>query len=173
MVGDDVMQTDSKRNSILRELLKEYATRAREFSDEVARLGAYEQGRTGPEFLGLLAEIKRRQVLCISSGEDLYRYVAAENPGALLPVAGQEPDPPEKDINEIRQENMAARERYKKAEEEFRSLTAQAHDIGLNHPDGVEAMRMATRRFNAALRQYRIAIGKLRECYHRDTGREV
>src|SRR5215469_16007717 len=77
MVGDDVMQTDSKRNSTLRELLKAYATRAREFSDDVARLGAYEQGRIGPEFLGLLAEIKRRQVLCISSGEDLYRYVAA------------------------------------------------------------------------------------------------
>jgi hypothetical protein len=63
---------------MLRELLPLFAIRAREFSDAVARLG--EHHRIGPEFLQLIAEIKKRHELCISTGEDLDHWIEREDP---------------------------------------------------------------------------------------------
>src|SRR5215471_7372017 len=117
---------------MLRKLIQLYAIYAREFSDVVARLGEHERdhGQAESEFLRLLEEIKRRHALCQTSREDLDRYIA---------LPSHEPADVIKDTNEIRQETIEARERYKRADHEFRALTTQAYDVGLNHPDGVEA----------------------------------
>ena len=57
----------------LQQLVLRYAIYAREYSDAVAQLG--EHNHVGPQFLRLIKEIKQRQALCISSGEDLDRCI--------------------------------------------------------------------------------------------------
>jgi PAS domain S-box-containing protein len=44
-------------------------------------------------------------------------------------------------INRAREATMAARQRYREAEEQYRSLSAQAFDLGLTHPDGRVALQ--------------------------------
>jgi hypothetical protein len=156
---------------MLRKLLQLYAIRAREFSEAVARLGEHERdhGKIEPEFLRLLEEIERRQAHCQTSGEDLRRYVAKEAPGALLSAPGQDSAKADLDVNEIRHEVAAARERYKNADEQFLALTIQAYAVGLDQPEGVEAMWKAgnaLRDFNVALERYQVALRRLREFPH-------
>ena len=54
-------------------LLEALAIRAREFSDEVARLGEYQ--KFGQPFLDALAEVDRRRALCDESREELQRHL--------------------------------------------------------------------------------------------------
>jgi len=54
-------------------LIEALALRAREYSDEVARLGEYQ--KVGQPFLDALAEVDRRRALCDESREDLQRYL--------------------------------------------------------------------------------------------------
>jgi PAS domain S-box-containing protein len=62
-------------------------------------------------------------------------------------------------INRARQAAMAARQHYKEAEEQYRSLSATAFDPGLSHADGRVAMRAAMKKLNRALHQYKTAVG--------------
>jgi hypothetical protein len=60
-------------------LVEVFALRAREFSDEVARLGEHQH--VGEAFLASMAEVKRLRALCDQAREDLERhmdYVEAE-----------------------------------------------------------------------------------------------
>ena len=59
---------------LLQKILEIYALRAREFSDGVACLGRHDQ--IGPEFLGLIDEIKRRRGLCDAAATELDRYIS-------------------------------------------------------------------------------------------------
>ena len=61
---------------MVRKLVELYALRAREFSDGVACLGRHDQ--IGPEFLGLIDEIKRRRGLCDTAAAELDRYLVIE-----------------------------------------------------------------------------------------------
>ena len=144
---------------MLHELLRVYAIRAREFSDAVAGLGKYKC--FGPEFLLLIKEIKERQLLCISTGEELDRWIEQESPAAQSPVPDRIPGGLDEVVNEARHEMVAARERYKRAEEEYRVLKDQAHDVGVGHPDGARAMLIASRNLNGALGQYQTAVDRL------------
>jgi hypothetical protein len=143
---------------MLRKLVRQYAIRAREFSDAVASLG--EHARNGPELPGL-SEIRRLQALCISSSRELERYVEQGNPAALalVPIGarGELSDR----ISVAKKEVVDARNLYQSAEKEFRELTAQAHDVGLGSPDGAMAVGNATRNLHRALQQYQTAISKL------------
>ena len=56
-----------------RTLVQSYARQARELSDQVARLGQYDD--VGPGLLEVLEEIKRRQALYQKSYDALERYV--------------------------------------------------------------------------------------------------
>jgi hypothetical protein len=91
---------------MLRELLQLYAIRAREFSDAVGRLG--EHDRIGPEFLQLIAEIKRRHELCTSSGEDLDRWIEREDPNVHSSVPRDGPDGMESAINARQHQRTAS-----------------------------------------------------------------
>jgi hypothetical protein len=62
---------------MLRELEEEYARRAREFSDTVARLGQHNQ--IGPEISGLMIEIRRKHGLCSEAAEKLDRYIEQQS----------------------------------------------------------------------------------------------
>jgi hypothetical protein len=56
-----------------RELTANYAIRARQFSDAVARLGQHRH--IGPGFLGLLQQVMTLQALCLEAGSELQSYV--------------------------------------------------------------------------------------------------
>ena len=56
---------------------------------------------------------------------------------------------------------MQARERYRKADEDYRDLTAQARDLGPRRPDGAMALNLATRNRKGALQAYQTAVGRL------------
>jgi hypothetical protein len=56
-----------------RELLANYAIRAREYSDAVARLGS--QADVNTEFVLLFKEILRLQALCSHSSRELQSYI--------------------------------------------------------------------------------------------------
>ena len=58
---------------IMGALLELLAIRAREYSDEIARLG--ECQRRGQTFLDTLAEVDRRLALCDESRDELQRYL--------------------------------------------------------------------------------------------------
>ena len=58
---------------MLRDLSQQYAQRARELSDTVARLGKHHE--ITPEVLGLLEEIRQRRSLCAEAFEKLERYL--------------------------------------------------------------------------------------------------
>jgi hypothetical protein len=64
-------------------------------------------------------------------------------------------------MNDARQEALAARTRYKHAEEEYRNRTAHAYDIGLSHPDGKVAARNATTHLIDSLKQYQTAMRRM------------
>jgi len=53
-----------------------FALRAREYSDEVARLGEYQQ--FGQAFLDAMAEVNRRRVRCENAREELARCLDHE-----------------------------------------------------------------------------------------------
>ena len=57
-----------------RELTQRYALRAREFSDAVAQLGKHAE--IGPDFVGLMQEIRRRQALCKAAADELDGFIA-------------------------------------------------------------------------------------------------
>jgi hypothetical protein len=150
---------------MLHELLRAYAIRAREFSDAVAGLGRHKH--VGPEFHLLLREIKERQLLCISTGEEVDQCIEQESPAGQFPVPGRTPGELDEELNGAKQEMVAARKRYKMADEEYRILTAQAHDVGVGHPDGAMAMQIATRNLNRAMEHYQTAVSKLTELWRR------
>jgi hypothetical protein len=54
-----------------------FALRAREYSDEVARLGTFQQ--FGQAFLDAVAEVDRRRVLCEKAQEELVRRLNHES----------------------------------------------------------------------------------------------
>ena len=56
-----------------RELLANYAVRARRYSEAVAKLGSHD--RVNPEFVRLMRETVRLQALCFSASNDLQSYV--------------------------------------------------------------------------------------------------
>ena len=62
---------------MLKSLSEQYACRAREFSDTVARLAPHKD--ISPEVLGLLREIKRRHELCCDAEQRLERYVQQDD----------------------------------------------------------------------------------------------
>jgi hypothetical protein len=144
-----------------------YAIRAREFSDLVARLGQHNTIK--PELLRLIREIKKRQALCISSGEIVDRYIAGEAPGVPFSVPSYTVAELEKEMNERKQKAFTAAERYREVAEEFCALTGQAHDGGLSHPDSVETVRTATKNIKDALEQYRTAMAQLFDLLTNDT----
>ena len=151
---------------MLRKHLQLYAIRAREFSDLTARLGEHKQN--GPQLLKLITQIKKRQALCISSGENVERYLAGQQPdpatsgpNPAIPVMGEQ-------INEIREAILAAAKRYQEAAEEFCALASRASDAGLNQPDSAEVLRIATRNVHDALEQLQTAEGKLIELLPND-----
>jgi hypothetical protein len=57
----------------MKSLSEQYACRAREFSDTVARLAPHE--RVSGEVLGLFREIRRRHALCCDAEQKLERYI--------------------------------------------------------------------------------------------------
>jgi hypothetical protein len=59
---------------MLQKILEIYALLAREFSDGVACLGRHDQ--IGPEFLGLIDEIKRWRGFCDAAAAELDRYIS-------------------------------------------------------------------------------------------------
>ncbi|HKE21508.1 MAG TPA: hypothetical protein VKB88_03900 [Bryobacteraceae bacterium] len=65
---------------MLRSLSEQYARRARELSDTVARLGRHEE--VGPELVGLLKRITQLRELCGEAEAKLARYVQQENHAA-------------------------------------------------------------------------------------------
>jgi|SRR5215831_14158748 len=142
---------------MLHELLRLYAIRAREFSDAVAHLGRHDH--VGSEFWSLVKEIKKRQQSCISTGEELDRFI--EQGRATAAASDRTPAEMDREIDDAKQETGVARERYKRADEEYRVMTAQALDIGLDNPDGAMAMQVATRNLKSAIEQYQSAVGKL------------
>jgi hypothetical protein len=62
---------------MLRSLSEQYARRACELSDTVARLGRHEE--IGPELVGLLRRITQLRELCGEAEAKLGRYVQQEN----------------------------------------------------------------------------------------------
>ena len=54
-------------------LLANYAIKARQYSDAVARLGLHDD--SGPEFLALLDKTARLQASCFKAGEEIRKYV--------------------------------------------------------------------------------------------------
>jgi hypothetical protein len=146
---------------MLRELLRVYAMRAREFSDAVAALGKHDH--LGPGFLTLIKEIRERQQLCVSTCEKLDQYIEQEGRAAQVSAPGHTLDELNEEMTKAKKETVAARERYVSADNEFRILAAQAYDVGLAHPDGVLAMRLATANLYSAMVQYHTAVGTLTE----------
>jgi hypothetical protein len=143
----------------MRRVLQVYAIRAREFSDAVARLG--ERRHVDREFLRLLKEIEKRHALCTSAGEALDQFISQGEPSAHSSVSEQPPAELATEIDEAKREMVLARERYKTADEQLGVVTSEARDIGLNHPDGAAAMRVASKGLNAALEQYHAAVVRL------------
>jgi PAS domain S-box-containing protein len=86
---------------------------------------------------------------------------ARGEPSAHSSVSEQSPAELATEIEEAQREMVLARERYKTAEEQFSVLTSQARDIGLNHPDGAAAMRVASKGLGATLGQYQAAVVRL------------
>jgi hypothetical protein len=143
----------------MRRVVDVYAIRAREFSEAVARLG--EHRHVDREFLRLLNESKRRHALCISAVEALDEFIRQGEPSANSSVSEQSPAELATEIDEAKREMVRAREHYKTADEQLGAVTSQAPDIGLNHPDGAAAMRVASQGLNAALEQYHAAVVRL------------
>jgi hypothetical protein len=137
----------------------------------VADLGKHRQ--VEPEFLQLVGEIKKRQRLCVSTSEELDRYIEQTRPATPFPVSSHIPDVLAKEIDEAREATVRTREHYKIIEKEFRALNSQARDVGLHHPDGMLAMRIAGRNLNSALEQYHAAVGRLTKLLSEATGQRM
>jgi hypothetical protein len=74
-------------DATLRELTRNYALRAREFSDSVARLGRF--GRIGPDFIGAMEEVEKFRALCLRAGDELSQHIDAQGRGSRRDTAGQ------------------------------------------------------------------------------------
>jgi hypothetical protein len=74
-------------DTVLRELIQNYALWAREFSDSVARLGRFD--RIGPSFIGAMNEVERCRALCLKAGDELSQHIDAQGRGSRRDTAGQ------------------------------------------------------------------------------------
>jgi hypothetical protein len=71
----------------LRELTREYALRAREFSDSVARLGRFHH--IGSGFIEAIREVERCRALCLAAAGHLNQYIDAQDSASRRDTAGQ------------------------------------------------------------------------------------
>jgi hypothetical protein len=72
---------------MLRRLKASYASKAREFSDSVARLGKTDC--VGAQLLALLAMTKRQRCLCAEAEEALERYIVEGERGRSKAAGGR------------------------------------------------------------------------------------
>lgn len=97
--------------------------------------------------------------LCPSCYAAYYKEVPRSQ--GLSSNCGRSRNELEKEVNDARHAATDARECYKRADAQFRDLTARAYDVGLNHPDGVTAMNTANRNLNNALQDYQEAVKRM------------
>jgi hypothetical protein len=73
-------------DSLLHELTQNYALRAREYSDAVARLGRFKE--FGADFMKALYQAEKCRASCSVAGDKLARYIAAPDRAIRSASAG-------------------------------------------------------------------------------------
>jgi hypothetical protein len=68
-------------DSLLHELTQQYAVRARQHSDAVARLGRFKE--LGPDFMKALYQAEECRASCPAAGDKLAQYIAARDRPAM------------------------------------------------------------------------------------------